>query len=342
MMSKRFFTVVMLCFCEYFLNAQDIHFSQFYMAPLTQNPGLAGALENAEATLNYKTQWAAVTNPYKTYAASGMMRFNRSKNKPNFWAGGLNFFTDQSGDGQFSTTTAAFSLAYHVSLSRYHKLGLGLQGGFGQGRINFQDLQWGSQYGNGIYNAGTDPGENTGNQSFGYVDFGSGLLWSFNNTSGAVKTATNTFNKGCLGFSVFHINQPLYSFVNSGDRLHMKYVFHGHYLISIPNSELALFPGFMYYQQEPAKELLIGSMVRRNIFLKSKYSGFNKGGGAYLGVYLRTRDALVISSMLEFSHYSLGISYDINTSTLRSASNGRGGFEVTLRVTGKGLEGSKR
>jgi len=262
-----------------------------------------------------------------------MMRLGKLKRDKSFWAAGLNFFTDQSGDGKFSITTAAFTLAYQIPLNRYHKLGMGLQAGWGQGKINFEDLRWGSQYSNGAFNSGMNPDENTSNPTFSYFDFGSGLVWSFNNTSGGVKTTSNVFNKGSLGFSVFHINQPLYSFVESGDRLYLKYVLHGNYLFSIPNSAIALNPGFMYYQQGPAKELLIGGMVRYNILPESKYSGFYKGAGAYLGAYIRTRDAVVISTMIEFSQFAMGISYDLNTSKLRPASNGRGGMEFTLRVT---------
>jgi hypothetical protein len=40
--------------------------------------------------------------------------------------------------------------------------------------------------------------------------------------------------------------------------------------------------------------------------------------------------------MLELSQYTIGFSYDINTSNLRPASNGRGGFEISIRVTGQG------
>jgi type IX secretion system PorP/SprF family membrane protein len=330
-----------LLICLMDLNGQDIHFSQFYAAPLTQNPGMAGALNNAEAYLNYKNQWGAVTNPYKTYAASAMMRLGKSKKDKAFWAGGLNFFNDQSGDGKLNMTTASLTLALQIPLGKYHKLGLGLQGGFGQGKINFEDLQWGSQYTSGAYNASMASGENTSSPTFSYFDFGSGVVWSFNNTSGLVRTANNVFNKACVGFSVFHINQPVYTFIESGDRLKLKYVLHGQYLVSIPNTKIAMFPGFMYYQQGPAKELLIGSMVRYNILPESKYSGFYKGAGMYLGAYLRTGDAIVISSLLEFSQFAIGFSYDVNTSTLRPASNGRGGFELSIRVTGQGPFGNK-
>lgn len=320
-----------------YLLGQDIHFSQFTMAPLIQNPAMAGALNNAEAYLNYKNQWKVVTSPYKTYAASGMARIGKPKKDKNFWAVGLSFFNDQSGDGKLTTTTGSFTLTHQIHLSRYHKLGLGLQTGFGQAKINAADLQWGSQYNPGMgYDPSLSSGENIANPTFSYFDFSSGILWSFNNTAGLVKTSNNVFNKGCAGFAVYHINQPSYSFVESGDKLNMKYVFHGNYLISINGSKMALNPGFMFYKQGPAKEIFIGSMVRYNILPESKYSGFYKGAGAYLGAYLRARDAVILSAMLELSQYTIGFSYDINTSNLRPASNGRGGFEVSIRVTGQG------
>jgi type IX secretion system PorP/SprF family membrane protein len=318
------------------MQGQDIHFSQFYMAPLTQNPALAGALNNAEAYVNYKNQWTAITNPYKTFAVSGMARLGKPKKNKGFWAVGLNFFNDQSGDGKLTTTLGDFTLSYQIPLSKYQKLGLGLQSGFGQMKLDYSNLQWGSQYGNGAFDPNAATGENTNNTNFGFLDFSSGILWSFNNTSGAVKTTNNVFNKGCVGFSVYHINQPLYSFARSGDRLKMKYVFHGNYLFSLPNSKIALNPGFMYYSQGPARELLIGGMVRYNILPESKYSGFYKGAGAYLGAYLRAKDAVIISAMLELSQFTVGFSYDVNTSSLRPASNGRGGMEVSIRITGHG------
>ncbi len=319
------------------LSGQDIHFSQFTMAPLTQNPAMAGALNNAEAYLNYKSQWKAVTNPYKTYAVSAMARLGKPRKDKSFWAVGLNFFNDQSGDGKLTQTTGTFTLAYQIHLTRYHKLGLGLQAGFGQVKINTGDFQWGSQY---VSGNGFDPsmatGENIQNPTFGYFDFGSGLVWSFNNTAGLVKTSNNVFNKGCFGISVYHINQPNFSFINTGDKLHMKYVAHGQYLFSVNGSKVAINPGFMFYSQGTAKELFFGSMVRYNILPESKYSGFYKGAGAYLGAYMRAGDAIVISTMLELSQFAVGFSYDINTSSLRPASNGRGGFEISVRMTGQG------
>ena len=327
---------IFLCVLSFIqLKAQDIHFSQFFMAPLTQNPGLAGAQFNSEVYFNYKNQWSNVSSPYKTFAISAMTRLGKPKKDKSHWAIGLNFFNDQSGDGKLTTTKGDFTLALQIPINRYNKLGLGLQSGFGQVRINFSEFQWGSQYGNGAYDPNQISGEVSGMNQFGYLDFSSGIVWTYNKTAGNIKTENNQYNKGSFGFSVFHINQPLYSFVSSGDKLNIKYVLHGNYLYGIQNSKLAINPGFMYYRQGPSQQILLGTMVRYNILPESKYTGAFNGGGVYLGGYIRAKDAVVLATMFEFSNITLGFSYDINTSSLRTASNGKGGLEFSLRIVGQ-------
>src|SRR5688500_6785188 len=78
--------------------AQDVHFSQFWMTPLLQNPGLAGANYDLQAILNYKDQWSSVASPYKTFDLSFDMKFNQKKPKKGFLAGGINVFSDKAGD----------------------------------------------------------------------------------------------------------------------------------------------------------------------------------------------------------------------------------------------------
>lgn len=315
------------------LRAQDIHFSQFFMSPLNQNPALAGVSASSEAIMNYRSQWRSITVPYQTYAFQAHSRFGGRKQK-NFLAGGVQLYYDQSGDGLLRTTVVNLSLAAHVSISKFQKLGLGLQGGVGQRRIDFGNLQWGSQYTETGFNANMASGEILGNPSFIHPDFSAGALWSFDNNSGRIKVQGNNFSKGHVGLSMFHFNRPDYSFNNTGERLMIRWVFHGNFLFSLPNSKIALNPGWMAYKQGPNREILMGGMVRYDVISESKYSGVFENVGVYLGSYYRWKDAIIVSSMVELGSWGIGLSYDANLSNLRPASNGRGGFELSLRFKG--------
>ena len=315
------------------VKAQDIHFSQFFMAPLNQNPALAGIGGRSEASLNYRSQWRSITIPYQTYAFQANSRFGGKKQR-NFLAGGLQMYYDQSGDGLLRTTVVNLTLAAHVSISKYHKLGLGLQGGIGQRRIDFGDLQWGSQYTETGFNAQVASGEVIGNPSFVYPDFSGGFLWSYDNNSGRNRVQGNNFNKGNVGLSMYHFNRPDYSFNNTGERMMTRWVFHGQFLVSLPNSKLAINPGWVAYLQGPNREVLMGSMLRYDVLSESKYSGAFENVGVYLGAFYRWKDAVIVSSLIELGPWGFGFSYDANLSTLRPATNGRGGFEISIRYRG--------
>lgn len=310
---------------------QDIHFSQFYMAPLAQNPALAGYNHDYQAILNYKTQWQSVPSPYKTMAANFDMRLGKKKPNKSFWAAGVNVYSDKAGDGQMATTQANLSVVYHVRLSRYSTLGTGLQAGFQQRSISAGALQWGSQYDGSKYNPTMMSGEVNGMVMKSFADLGGGLLWNYNNTSGERNVTDNHDLKAHLGISAFHVNQPGYSFYDSKEKLNMKFVVHGGALISKKNSNVAYNPGFMYYRQGNLQEIYAGGMIRYKLNQDSKYTGLQKGAALSLGGFMRAKDAFIATMLFEYSSYAIGFSYDVNTSQLRVASNMRGGFEISLR-----------
>ena len=50
----------------------------------------------------------------------------------------------------------------------------------------------------------------------------------------------------------------------------------------------------------------------------------------YLGTWIRFNDAIIPYVGLEFGEFHLGASYDVNTSSLKPASNVCGGGEISL------------
>lgn len=312
--------------------AQDIHFSQFDMAPLQQNPAFAGALYGVEAIINYKDQWRAIGAPYKTFAVSYDMRLTKKRNTQGFLSMGAHVFTDKSGDSEMGTTMGNLSVAYHIQLDEYNTLGAGIQPGFFQRSIDFTGLQWGNQFDGMHYDASLPTGEMSGSQVFTKYDVGAGLLWTFNNTRGDIYVTDNHDWNAHAGFSVFHISTPKYSFINTGEQLYMKFVLHGGLTKSLGDSKVAINPSFFFYKQGPAHELYLGAMFRTLLTQDSKFTGFRNASAIYFGGYYRTRDAVTFRLLYEYAGWGFGISYDVNTSSLKQATNTRGGLELSLRM----------
>jgi type IX secretion system PorP/SprF family membrane protein len=332
-MKIKFRLVTLLISVGMHFFSQDIHFSQFYMSPLTLNPGMAGVNYNFQTIVNYKDQWRGVAEPYKTFAASMDARINKKRYKDSFWAGGVNFYRDRAGDAKMGICQVNLTAAYHLSIATYQTLGIGLQGGYAQRSINYSALQWASQYDpNSGYNPDLPSGEPEMVSSYSYADVGGGIVWSYNNTSGLRHVEDNHDLKANVGVAVYHAKQKNSFYKTSGEQLYPKYVFHGNALISMPNNHnIALVPGFMFYTQGPSRELFFGSMIRYNMQQESKYTGLKKSAAFYLGMYYRAQDAVSPMFMIERSPYSIGISYDVNISKLTPASTARGGLEIALK-----------
>ena len=311
-------------------NAQDIHFSQFYMMPLQQNPSMAGAVHPVEANIVFKDQWKSIASPYRTYAMGYHMRFAKKKNTKGYLAAGLNFFSDKAGDANLGTAKGGLSIAYQIRADEYNTFGAGIYGGFFQRKIEFSNLTWASQYDGQSMNSALQGGA-MGMASMSNFDLGTGVNWTYNNTAGDFKVTGNNDLNFNAGLGVFHLNQPKNSFMGTNEKLPMRIVAHGNGIISIPESKWAFVPGFMYSRQGPAQEFYVGTLMRYLLSQDSKFTGFKNGAALYAGAYLRTKDAISAKLILEYAGWGFGVSYDVNISTLKTASNLRGGLELSLR-----------
>ncbi len=336
MKPKVIFSYVFVNIIFYILHitssfAQDIHFSQFYMSPFTQNPAFSGAIYGMAAQINYKEQWKSVGTPYKTVAASYDVSFQKKKNAKAFFAAGLNFFSDKAGDSKMGTTQANLTGACHVYIDRFTKIGGGLQIGYAQRSVDYTALQWGTQFDGMAYNPSLSSRENLGVSSYSYPDVAAGVLWSYNNSAGMKRVIENNDIKANLGVSVFHLSQPKYSFIGTNEKLYIKFVIHGNILLSVPYTNLGFVPGFMFFKQGGPSEIYSGTLIRYKLRAKSKYTRDKSSSAFSIGAFYRAKDAAVISMLIEYSNYTIGMSYDINTSGLNKATSGRGGFEISIR-----------
>lgn len=319
------------------LAAQDVHFTQTVAGIDWLNPGASGALSTASANLIYRDQWAAVGEGYTTVFASGQFRLGKQSKKRGFSSAGIQAFNDRAGDARLNTLNAGLTYAYHVRLDDHQTLGAGVYAGYLQRRFSQGALQWGTQYDGTQYNSAL-AGEIAGNDQRSLLDLAAGFCWTWK-SSEAYMTANNQ-QMFRIGAGAWHLTRPNLAF-NGTDPLGIRLSVHGDALVGLSNTPLALLPSVLWQQQGKQSELLLGSLVRYTVRESSRYTGFVSSSSIAVGAYWRNRDAAALAANYQWGNYSLGISYDVNVSGLRTSTNGRGGFEVTFRYTaGKSIGAS--
>ena len=330
------------------MKSQDAHFSQFYNAPLTLNPALAGAFNGDVRILtNFRDQWQSVTTPYKTFSFSGDMGMLSMRTSTGYLGAGISFMSDKTGDSKLGLNQVNLAIAYHVKVSRDNNISGGIQCGIAQESINLDNLSWDNQYDGNNYNPDLPSNEPVISSNRIFMDIGAGMQWT-NAKRENYSAASNKFHMK-LGFAVFHLNSPNISFYSSAKNiLPMKLVTHCDFQFALNNSNISLAPSFVYIQQGSQQNIIAGTLLRFNLIEESKYTGFVKGAAASFGGFYRPGDAIIPTVQLEMSNYAIGLSYDVNISDLRNVSFGKGGFEISLRYinpnpfTGRSVSKSPR
>lgn len=310
--------------------SQDIHFSQYFNTPLIINPALTGVFGGDQrAMLAYRNQWASVASPYKTYGASFDTRLFE-KSRKNFLLGvGFNVYKDVAGDTEMGITSAGLSVSGIVKIHDKQHLTAGIRGGFDQRSINQSNMVWDNQFdGNSYVPTAPSYEFRDYNKPFGMADVNVGVAWVYSDAQKTI-TSNDAFSVR-VGLAYNHLTKPDVAYGDFSDKLHDKITFHTSSNIGIANSSLSVIPTLVFNKQGPNSEFLFGALLRHRLREDSKYTGIFQESAIAIGVHSRWGDALIPSITYEISHWKLCVSYDANISDLAVASDGVGGFEITL------------
>lgn len=301
--------------------AQDVHFTQFNMSPLLVNPAFTGAFNGQyRAAAIYRDQWRSVTVPFKTIAASFDAPIVRDLTTDDYLAVGVQLYNDRAGDGNLQNFSGLASVAYHKFLGEKAKtaLTIGLQGGYTQKSIDLSKLYFANQYENGGF---VGPQTNNLNNKTDYFTVNAGIALS--------QSATEKFGY-TIGVSAMNLNQPSESFLknsNSEVGLPIRYAAQVG-AIAFLGDKLSIRPGVLYQSQAKASEIVAGNEFNL-IVGEDQFRGI--ATAVFLGGWYRSSDAIMINAGIEWKGFRFGVAYDYNTSKLKTASNGNGGFEIALR-----------
>jgi type IX secretion system PorP/SprF family membrane protein len=306
--------------------AQDIHFSQFFEAPLLRNPSLAGIFQGDIRFQGvYRSQWASVSDPYQTGS------FNFDFKKPigsysDFITTGLQILYDRAGTASLTTTSVMPAINYHKALSgeKNKFLALGVMGGLVQRRFDRSKMTTNSHFDGNGYNPSLADGETFTNSNFSYLDGSIGM--TFNSGIGEDRPDDNYF----IGLAYHHFNRPKNSFYKAPDiELQPKIVLSTGVKFTLNETSYFTIQGD-YSTQGSYTETILGALYSYKMGADLENPQYT----LHLGGFMRLKDAFIPVVKIDYHPFSVAFSYDANVSQLKTASQGRGGMELSISYTG--------
>lgn len=300
-------------------NSQDIHFSQFFEAPLLRNPSLAGIFTgDIRVQAVYRDQWNSVTTAYKTGSLNAEFKQPVGKGD-DFVTAGIQMLYDRAGTVSWVSSHILPALNYHKSLSadRNRYLSVGFMAGPVQRRFDRTKMTTNSMY------DGMGDGETFVKPQFTYIDAAAGITFN-------TQLNENPDNNYFIGLALHHFNRPKNSFYrNASAELDPKWVASVGVRFSVTEGSYLTLQAD-HSMQGQFKETVAGALYGIKLGEDLENPIYTLHGGAFL----RWNDALLPVVKLDYHPFSFSLSYDVNISKLKTSSYGRGGFELGISYVG--------
>ncbi len=295
--------------------AQDVHFSQTYNNVVNINPSTTAVLPYGIARFStaYRTQWNAVPVPYNTLNFNAELAHNWLKIIPKIKQGvGITMYTDKAGDGNLKQTHLGINNSFLKTIDSTAYVSIGTAVAYHQWSVEANKLKFTSQFVGEQYSASNTNNENFARATLGYLDVNIGA-------SGLKKIKRTQL---LAGIALQHINKPKQSFFGINNVLSYKSTFTLQATQTLSNSVQLLINQYSAFQGK-YNEQITSVRVLKNLRV-IQGAPFNIGGG----IMYRWKDAPTMALGVDYKHVHAELSYDINTSGLQQATNGRGATEL--------------
>lgn len=312
--------VVILFLLTKNITAQDPNFSQFFSSPLTLNPAFTGKFFGAyRFAANHRNQWPTINNAFTTTTASIDFQILKNKIADNdTWGVGFSGLSDQGASGAVKFNYGSFSTAYHKGLDEdgFHQLGAAFQVTYANMFVDVTKISFEDQLTTLGFTGVTSEVFNFNTLKSNYVDINAGLLYN---------GSTSDKNNFYVGVSMYHINRPSQQFTGATYLVNPRTNFHAGGYFPIGETSTLHLSASQIFQAGTSQTMLGGA-----IQLTASSSDPNKPTSIYAGSWIRFNDAIIPYIGIEFNDFRIGATYDYNYSSLRTASQNRGGIEVSI------------
>lgn len=302
------------------ISAQDIHFSQFWMNPISLNPASTAFYDgNFRVGAYNRSQWYTVTKAYQTNGLWFDLPIAKRPSHQDIFGFGMTFDFDVAGNSKYTTmqSNAMFSYARSLNRKNNHFIMIGISGGIAQRTIDYASLSFDEQFQDDMYESSNPINETFPTTKFLFGDCAAGIQWFYQPSEAFYYQA---------GISAFHLNMPKQSLLKDKSiRLPIKY----NLQLSVGfglNRDMIITPSLFYSRQLQYQEFMIGCMYTY-IISRDQQGNIKK---LEIGLDYRWKDALYVVLGFEIKRIRLNFSYDFNISKLTPASNAQGGMEASM------------
>jgi len=309
-MIRRFLLYILLIISSSTLS-QDIHFSHPNFFGSYYNPAEISFSEyEYNFALGNRQQWRSISTPFNTlYFATSKKIFNQ-KQTNELLTTGFYINYDKAGDTELGILQFNIPVSFPVFQNKMKTVcvSAGMTLGYARNNINKSKILTNQQI--------TQPGsDNT------VIDIEYFSIWNISaGLFGFYKIGKNKIN---ISYSVSNINEPKLSFTTNKSILNRRTYFQCSDNIKISNN-FDLSPFFVLSFQQHFREYYLGTLY--SLYLTSKSIQKISIGSAY-----RFKDAMNVIMEIRYQKTDFFVIYDFNTSTLKEASNFRGGIELGLK-----------
>jgi len=306
-MIKNILTFITLLFITYIGVSQDMSFSQNNNNRLYLNPAFTNSRVYPEITMSYRNQWPSIGNTYVTSMVTYEQPLINKKNGVGFMV-----MNDRSGNGIYSLNSINMYFSNQQKIREKLNVKVGLEFGYKQNFIDHRKLFFEDSFNGQSFTNMTNESYLSGLRVH-YFNIGAGGLL-FN-------------DKGYIGLSVNHLNEPNQSLLFGESYLPMKFGLQGGLNIeknkvSYGVKDFSYMPSFSLLRQGEFTQLTVNNNLRTNKFLI--------GGGFRLVQGYSYRDAIILNFGVDADKLLFFYSYDFTISPL--GPNTGGAHEITTII----------
>ncbi len=295
-------------------NAQDLSFTQYHNTPLFTNPAMVGSYNSYRAFVNYRSQRIEGDNLSTPMGTFAMPFYANGRRVAGL---GLTVLRDDMAKGLINSG-ALLAGAYNIATGSRSVLGIGLQGGYMQSRIDLAGKSTDAQWINGVFNPNAPTGEKLSGDVASYITAGGGLMWYMPDE----RYRQRVF----VGVSGFNLNQPELKFFSANPTVVARRLVGMAGVRVVKTNQFSLVPNARVVNFSGKTHANIGTWLRHHMPVQPN----GKATDVSVGIWYNTNNVAAFSLEVENQNLVAALSFDLPMSKATNTFTNNGILELTL------------